>query len=97
MLQDARTSDLIFTIPVLISYITASITLEPGDLILTGTPEGVGVFREPKVRCRTETWSRSRSKASESCETRCGRKPEPGEDAFSDPAALREPAEAACT
>jgi len=49
VLQDARTSDLIFTIPVLVSYISAAITLEPGDLILTGTPEGVGVFREPKV------------------------------------------------
>jgi 2-keto-4-pentenoate hydratase/2-oxohepta-3-ene-1,7-dioic acid hydratase in catechol pathway len=49
VLQDARTSDLIFTIPVLVSYISAAITLEPGDLILTGTPEGVGVFRDPKV------------------------------------------------
>ena len=49
MLQDARTSYLIFTIPVLVSYISNAITLEPGDLILTGTPEGVGVFREPKI------------------------------------------------
>jgi 2-keto-4-pentenoate hydratase/2-oxohepta-3-ene-1,7-dioic acid hydratase in catechol pathway len=49
VLQDARTSDLIFDVPALVAYITAAITLEPGDLILTGTPEGVGVFREPKV------------------------------------------------
>jgi 2-keto-4-pentenoate hydratase/2-oxohepta-3-ene-1,7-dioic acid hydratase in catechol pathway len=49
VLQDARTSDLIFDVPTLVAYITAAITLEPGDLILTGTPEGVGVFREPKV------------------------------------------------
>jgi 2-keto-4-pentenoate hydratase/2-oxohepta-3-ene-1,7-dioic acid hydratase in catechol pathway len=49
VLQDARTNDLIFTIPVLVSYITAYITLEPGDLILTGTPDGVGVFRDPKI------------------------------------------------
>ena len=48
-LQDSSTSLLIFDIPTLISYISAAITLEPGDLILTGTPEGVGVFREPKV------------------------------------------------
>jgi len=48
-LQDSRTKLLIFDIPTLVSYITASITLEPGDLILTGTPEGVGVFRDPKV------------------------------------------------
>ena len=49
VLQDARTSDLIFSIPVLISYVSTYITLEVGDLILTGTPEGVGVFRDPKV------------------------------------------------
>ena len=48
-LQDSRTSLLIFDVPTLISYVSASITLERGDLILTGTPEGVGVFREPKV------------------------------------------------
>jgi 2-keto-4-pentenoate hydratase/2-oxohepta-3-ene-1,7-dioic acid hydratase in catechol pathway len=49
VLQDANTSDLIFTIPVLVSYISTYITLERGDIILTGTPEGVGVFRDPKV------------------------------------------------
>jgi acylpyruvate hydrolase len=49
VLQDSRTSFLIFKIPHLISYISQGITLEPGDLILTGTPDGVGVFREPKV------------------------------------------------
>ena len=49
VLQDARTSDLIFPVPVLVSYISQWITLEPGDVILTGTPEGVGVFRDPKV------------------------------------------------
>jgi 2,4-diketo-3-deoxy-L-fuconate hydrolase len=49
VLQDSRTSYLIFDIPTLVAYISKAITLEPGDLILTGTPEGVGVFREPKV------------------------------------------------
>jgi 2,4-diketo-3-deoxy-L-fuconate hydrolase len=49
VLQDSRTSFLIFDIPTLVAYVTRFITLEPGDLILTGTPEGVGVFREPKV------------------------------------------------
>ncbi len=48
-LQDSRTSLLIFSIPTLVAYITQAITLEPGDLILTGTPEGVGVFRDPKI------------------------------------------------
>lgn len=39
--QDGNTQDLIFKIPYLISYISQSMTLEEGDLILTGTPEGV--------------------------------------------------------
>ena len=39
--QHASTLDFIFPIPVLLSYITAAFTLEPGDLILTGTPSGV--------------------------------------------------------
>ena len=49
VLQDSRTSDLIFDVPTLVGYISQVIALEPGDLILTGTPEGVGVFREPKI------------------------------------------------
>jgi 2-keto-4-pentenoate hydratase/2-oxohepta-3-ene-1,7-dioic acid hydratase in catechol pathway len=48
-LQDSNTSKLIFRIPQLIAYISASITLEPGDIIATGTPEGVGVFRNPPI------------------------------------------------
>ncbi len=40
--QHGSTTDFIFSIPALLSYITAAITLEPGDLILTGTPAGVG-------------------------------------------------------
>src|SRR4051794_28768424 len=40
--QHGSTSDFIFTIPQLLCYITAAITLEPGDLVLTGTPSGVG-------------------------------------------------------
>jgi len=49
LLQEARTRDLIFDVPTLVSYVSYQLTLEPGDLILTGTPEGVGVFREPKI------------------------------------------------
>lgn len=40
--QHGRISDLLFPLPVLLEYITGIMTLEPGDLILTGTPEGVG-------------------------------------------------------
>jgi 2-keto-4-pentenoate hydratase/2-oxohepta-3-ene-1,7-dioic acid hydratase in catechol pathway len=49
VLQDGRTSSLIFDVPTLVSYISNVMTLEPGDVILTGTPPGVGFFREPKV------------------------------------------------
>ncbi len=48
-LQDSNTSKMIFRIPELIEFISASITLEPGDIIATGTPEGVGVFRKPPI------------------------------------------------
>lgn len=47
-LQESNTSNLIFGIDEIISYASQTSTLEPGDLILTGTPAGVGVFREPK-------------------------------------------------
>ena len=40
--QDGRTSDLIFDVPELVAYVTSVMTLLPGDVILTGTPEGVG-------------------------------------------------------
>ena len=40
--QSGNTADLVFSIPVLISFITSFMTLEPGDLLLTGTPMGVG-------------------------------------------------------
>lgn len=47
--QDSSTSNLVFRVPALIQFISASITLEPGDIIATGTPDGVGVFRKPPV------------------------------------------------
>lgn len=40
--QDARTSRMIFDLPTLVSWVSQAMTLEPGDLLLTGTPEGVG-------------------------------------------------------
>src|SRR6185369_857800 len=46
-LQDARTSAMYFGVAEIISYCSASFTLEPGDVIATGTPGGVGVFRDP--------------------------------------------------
>jgi 2-keto-4-pentenoate hydratase/2-oxohepta-3-ene-1,7-dioic acid hydratase in catechol pathway len=45
--QDSRTNDLIFGVKDLISFISETCTLEPGDLILTGTPSGVGMAMDP--------------------------------------------------
>ncbi|MGM0779483.1 MAG: fumarylacetoacetate hydrolase family protein [Bacillota bacterium] len=49
IMQDSNTSNLIFTIPQIISFLSQSMTLRPGDLIATGTPPGVGMGRDPKV------------------------------------------------
>jgi 2-keto-4-pentenoate hydratase/2-oxohepta-3-ene-1,7-dioic acid hydratase in catechol pathway len=45
--QYSTTADMIFTVAELIAFVSEAITLEPGDLLLTGTPEGVGLFRDP--------------------------------------------------
>jgi 2,4-diketo-3-deoxy-L-fuconate hydrolase len=50
--QDSRTSDLVFSIPQLISRLSKVVTLLPGDLVFTGTPEGVGLGRTPQVYLR---------------------------------------------
>jgi 2-keto-4-pentenoate hydratase/2-oxohepta-3-ene-1,7-dioic acid hydratase in catechol pathway len=47
--QDGRASDMVFDIPTLVAYISGVMTLEPGDLVLTGTPEGVGTLSEGDV------------------------------------------------
>jgi 2-keto-4-pentenoate hydratase/2-oxohepta-3-ene-1,7-dioic acid hydratase in catechol pathway len=47
-LQHSNTRDLIFKIPALIEYISSIVALEPGDIISTGTPPGVGLGRTPK-------------------------------------------------
>jgi 2-keto-4-pentenoate hydratase/2-oxohepta-3-ene-1,7-dioic acid hydratase in catechol pathway len=49
LMQDSNTSNLIFTVPQIISFLSQSMTLKPGDLIATGTPPGVGMGRNPKV------------------------------------------------
>ena len=49
VMQSSNTSKMIFGVAHLVSYISQGITLEPGDVIATGTPEGVGVFRQPPV------------------------------------------------
>ncbi|MDT8860349.1 fumarylacetoacetate hydrolase family protein [Alkalihalobacillus sp. MEB130] len=49
VLQDSNTHHMIFDIPYIISYLSKGFTFEPGDVIATGTPHGVGVFRNPPV------------------------------------------------
>ena len=49
VMQDSNTSQMIFRVPQLIAFITRTITLEPGDVIATGTPAGVGFARKPPV------------------------------------------------
>lgn len=48
-MQDSNTDQLIFGVPALIEFLSQSITLEPGDVIATGTPSGVGFARNPPV------------------------------------------------
>jgi acylpyruvate hydrolase len=62
LMQDETTGNMLRSVPELISFITSQITLEPGDVIATGTPAGVGCFRDPpiflepgdRVRCEIE-------------------------------------------
>ena len=49
LMQNGNTRDLIFDIPFLIEYISKDMTLMPGDIISTGTPSGVGIFRTPPM------------------------------------------------
>jgi 2,4-didehydro-3-deoxy-L-rhamnonate hydrolase len=48
-MQDSNTSNMVFGVAEIVAFVSQAITLEPGDLIITGTPAGVGVFRDPKV------------------------------------------------
>jgi 2-keto-4-pentenoate hydratase/2-oxohepta-3-ene-1,7-dioic acid hydratase in catechol pathway len=62
LLQQGTTADMIWGVAELVAYISRSITLEAGDIVATGTPSGVGVFRDPplflepgdRARCEIE-------------------------------------------
>ena len=49
IMQQSNTENMIFPVAKLISYLSRHFTLEPGDIIMTGTPSGVGVFRKPPI------------------------------------------------
>src|SRR5215207_3829895 len=48
-MQESSTADLVHSIPALVEYLSMLMTLEPGDVVATGTPSGVGSLRDPKV------------------------------------------------
>lgn len=48
-LQDSNTNQLVFDVPALLEYLSAVMTLEPGDIVSTGTPPGVGMARKPPI------------------------------------------------
>jgi 2-keto-4-pentenoate hydratase/2-oxohepta-3-ene-1,7-dioic acid hydratase in catechol pathway len=49
VMQDSNTSNMVFGVADIVAFVSQAITLEQGDLIITGTPAGVGAFRDPKV------------------------------------------------
>jgi len=48
-MQHASTRDMLFPVATLIAYVSQYMTLEPGDVLTTGTPAGIGAFRSPPV------------------------------------------------
>jgi acylpyruvate hydrolase len=51
-MQESSTADLVHSVPALVAYLSQLMTLEPGDLVATGTPAGVGMHRDPEVWLR---------------------------------------------
>jgi 2-keto-4-pentenoate hydratase/2-oxohepta-3-ene-1,7-dioic acid hydratase in catechol pathway len=49
LVQDASTREMVFSVAEIIAFVSEAITLEPGDVLLTGTPSGVGYFRDPQL------------------------------------------------
>ena len=52
LMQESRTSECVFDVPYLVAHCSQAFTLEPGDIIATGTPGGIGYFRQPKISMR---------------------------------------------
>jgi len=53
MMQEGDTSDLVHSVPALVAFLSKLMTLEPGDIVSTGTPSGVGMSRKPRVWLRS--------------------------------------------
>lgn len=67
LMQDSSTAELIFGVHEVIAYLPRSLTLQPGDVIATGMPLGVGAFRTPPIFLGDSEVVRSRSRASGAC------------------------------
>ena len=78
VMQESRTSDLLFGPAEIISYVSEIITLEPGDLIATGTPAGVGAARTPPVWLRAGQVVRTVVEGVGECVNRCQPSPASG-------------------
>lgn len=69
--QDGNTSDMVHKIPSLIAIVSRVMTLEEGDVIITGTPEGVGPVPPNSVRSCRESSVRAELYADSHCGSRC--------------------------
>src|SRR6185295_388361 len=49
VMQHGTTADMVFSVPQLVAFTSRHVTLRPGDVILTGTPDGVGIGRNPRI------------------------------------------------
>lgn len=76
LMQQARTSDLLFDPAAVVAYVSEILTLEPGDLIATGTTGGVGAARDPKVFLKAGQQLRTEIEGVGACVNTCV--PEPG-------------------
>jgi acylpyruvate hydrolase len=48
-MQESTTADMVFGVEAIVSFVSSAMTLIPGDIIATGTPAGVGLYRDPQV------------------------------------------------
>lgn len=75
--QEANTGDLLFSPADVVAYVSVIMTLEPGDLILTGTPGGIGARRDPQVFLRPGSVVRTRIGSIGELVNECVREPAP--------------------
>lgn len=72
-MQESATENLIFSIPFLIEYLSRGITFRPGDIVSTGTPPGVGIFRKPPVILKPGDFMEATVEGLGVLENRCAR------------------------